>query len=366
MARRQLYEHLQKPLNPGAPAEPEVKKEEVVGPDGETLVEYVFDDDTPEVTEARDDVQVHADETSAPPDPKDTEAEAISLLKKQYEVSENARRAAESRAQTAERDRIQALEHARQAHERTGQVEAENVTAHMSALDSAIEATRIAANQAEQHLVNAHQAGDAAEIARAQRALSQAEIRINELSQGKAALDVRKTQPRPAPAAAHVAQSQSADPFESWASQLSPRSQTYVRSRQNKITSGDSAYNVDRLTAVHGAAVRKGYSPDSDAYFEFIDKEMGYGPKMETPASAAPVEAPAVKAASKTSAPPAAPVSRSGGGAASDSRVRLTAEQREFCRTSGLDEQEYARNIMTINKNKDNPSWAGPRWYSGR
>lgn len=136
-----------------------------------------------------------------------------------------------------------------------------------------------------------------------------------------------------------------------------PRSAEWVRNHPEYVT---SQRMNQKMIAAHQIAIADGHAADTDDYFSAVEKVLGIS---DTPAKrgdiphddAAELAAKPVsrRAASEDgAAPPAAPVSRNPptNGGNRPQVVRLSAEEREMAALSGLTEQEYARNKLSLKK----------------
>jgi len=96
--------------------------------------------------------------------------------------------------------------------------------------------------------------------------------------------------------------------------------------------------------------VADGYQPDTDDYFGQIEDTLKISKRVNIEQDEDPMSG-AAKVTQRRSAPPAAPVSRGGGGTGSrPNEVRLTREEIETARDLGMTEKEYARNKMLLKK----------------
>jgi phage I-like protein len=106
------------------------------------------------------------------------------------------------------------------------------------------------------------------------------------------------------------------------------------------------------MVAAHNLVTADGVQPDTDEYFETVERILG----VQAPAaSVAAAEAPMSAASAPTqrrSSPAAAPVSRSGTGTGGGSPnvVRLSADEREMAKMMGMTAEEYARNKLALIK----------------
>jgi hypothetical protein len=170
--------------------------------------------------------------------------------------------------------------------------------------------------------------GDYDSVVEIQSVMSDNAAKLMQLEQGKQALE---TTPR-APAPVFVP----SDPVEALASQLTPRSASWVRSHPEYAT--DQRLN-QKMLAAHQLTVADGISPDTDEYFSAVERVLGFGEER----------APAPR---RQSAPPAAPVSRSGSGTGSSNpnRVTLSGAEREMAELMNMTDKEYAQNKLALKR----------------
>jgi hypothetical protein len=181
--------------------------------------------------------------------------------------------------------------------------------------------------------------GDYEKAAEIQEGMSVNANRLMELERGREAMEnAPRQQYEPPPM----------DPVENLASQLSPRSAEWVRKNPQCAT---DPRLFQKMVAAHNLAVADGYLPDTDEYFHKVEDTVGIGKRVavqeddEEPMSAA------ARPTQRRSAPPAAPVSRSGdGGGSRPNVVRLSREEVETAKDLGMTEQEYAKNKMLLRR----------------
>ncbi|NBV62695.1 MAG: hypothetical protein EBR73_16840 [Rhodobacteraceae bacterium] len=171
--------------------------------------------------------------------------------------------------------------------------------------------------------------------------MADAKAKLLQLENGRAALQEQAKNPR-----IHPQQIPAYDPVETLASQLSPRSAAWVRAhpefaRNERLT--------QKMVAAHNLVTADGVQPDTDEYFETVERILG----VQAPAaSTAAADIGASAAAQRRSSPAAAPVSRSGTGTGGGSPnvVRLSADEREMAKMMGMTAEEYARNKLALIK----------------
>ena len=152
--------------------------------------------------------------------------------------------------------------------------------ANLIALQRAAEATDAQITGLKGELTYAFQSGDMARAADLQAALSEAAARKVQLEAGRQQLE--RTQEVP----------QQRDPYEAALAQYTPRTQAWLRQHPEIVR--DQATGNKALMA-HNAVVAQGHVIESDAYFDAMDKALGY--KADAPSSAsrpAPRPAPAL------------------------------------------------------------------------
>jgi hypothetical protein len=294
----------------------------------ETEKEIEIDFDAVEKAAKEPEIKIEEPKEEAPAEisPED----GIETLKKRFEEERLARIEAEKRADAA----------ARMAHEARGQVDEGNLQLVTSAIDTLKRETDIL----KANLRAAMASGDYSAAADAQEAMADAKAKLLQLENGRAALQEQARNPR-----IHPQQIPAYDPVETLASQLSPRSAAWVRAhpefaRNERLT--------QKMIAAHNLVTADGVQPDTDEYFETVERILG----VQAPtASVAAAEAPMSAASAPTqrrSSPAAAPVSRSGTGTGGGSPnvVRLSADEREMAKMMGMTAEEYARNKLALIK----------------
>lgn len=294
----------------------------------ETEKEIEIDFDAVEKAAKEPEIKIEEPKEEAPAEisPED----GIETLKKRFEEERLARIEAERRADAA----------ARMAHEARGQVDEGNLQLVTSAIDTLKRETDIL----KANLRAAMASGDYSAAADAQEAMADAKAKLLQLENGRAALQEQAKNPR-----MHPQQIPAYDPVETLASQLSPRSAAWVRAhpefaRNERLT--------QKMVAAHNLVTADGVQPDTDEYFETVERILGVqAPAASVAAAEAPMSA-AAAPAQRRSSPAAAPVSRSGTGTGGGSPnvVRLSAQEREMAQMMGMSAEEYARNKLALIK----------------
>lgn len=287
--------------------------------ENEDPIEIEIPDDIP--TEEPE-IIVEKTEDAPVEEPKDEVDATLDALKEQLDRERRARVEAEKRANEAAQSAYQY------------QNEAQDSNLHL--VTNAIETVSQTNNILKSNYRDAMAQGDYDTAADIQAEMSANAARLLQLEQGKQALESAPKYDAPQP--------YTADPVEALASQLSPRSAEWVR-RHPEFATDARLYN--KMLAAHQLAVSDGVAPDTDDYFDSIETTLrirqqnnGYEP---TEAAAKPIQ--------RRSAPPAAPVSRSGTGDGSrPNRVTLSPEEREMASFMGMTPEEYGRNKLALKK----------------
>lgn len=240
--------------------------------------------------------------------------EGLEALKGQLERERQARVEAEMRAQEATTS----------AYYANNEVQDSNLHLVNNAIDTIQNQNQILKSNFKAAMEN----NDYDSVVEIQAAMSDNSAKLMQLEQGKQALE---TTPR-APAPVFVP----SDPVEALASQLTPRSASWVRSHPEYAT--DQRLN-QKMLAAHQLTVADGISPDTDEYFSAVERVLGFGEER----------APAPR---RQSAPPAAPVSRSGSGTGSSNpnRVTLSGAEREMAELMNMTDKEYAQNKLALKR----------------
>jgi len=288
----------------------------------EDNTEDQFEIDLGEDPKPEEDIVVEKSEEKVPDaDPVDN---TLETLKSQLEEERKARLEAQRRASEAEYS----------AYEAKGEVQDTSLHLVSNAIDTVIQNNNIL----KANYRDAMAMGDFDTAADIQSEMSSNAAKLLQLEQGKQALENQPRQPAPTP---YVA-----DPVEALASQLSPRSADWVR-RNPQYATDPRLYQ--KMLAAHNLAMADDIPADSDDYFAAIEDTLRI--RRQDNSGDYDAMADAAKPTQRRSAPPAAPVSRSGGGGGSKpNRVTLTAAEREMASMMGMTPEEYGRNKLTLQK----------------
>ena len=169
-------------------------------------------------------------------------------------------------------------------------------------------------------------------------AINQTDNNLRQISEGKKHYEAQiRNQPAP-----------NVDKVEALASQLTPRSAEWVRANPNVINDDAMAR---RLRRAHEDAVDDGIQLDSPDYFNFLETRLKINNSQPQRQEAAMSGASESTSGRRASAPPAAPVSRSGTGTGGRPNVvTLTRAEQEAARDMGMTPKEYAQNKVALVK----------------
>jgi hypothetical protein len=256
-----------------------------------------------------------------------TPDEGLKKLQKQLEDEKSARIAAENRAREA------------QAAEARAKTESHGT--QLDLVKSAIASLTQANDALEEKYAAALASQDYAAAAKAQREMSSNEAKLNDLNRGKTAMEnAPKVTPRV-----------SDDPVERIASQLTAQSAAWVRAHP-EYARDPAKYR--KMVAAHELAMADGFSPDTPEYFASVEDTLRIAaPRQEVQIETDPTAdaaRPSTTRPSRQTAPPSAPVTRSGNGTGATRRnvVTLTPEQVEIAKMMGQTPEEYARQVVLL------------------
>lgn len=240
--------------------------------------------------------------------------------------------------------RAEAERQARMADERAHRASTDVHDTNLQLVKNAIETVKATSDSLKRAYAEALSVGDYNKGAELQEAMSLNAARLMELERGRAAMENAPPPPPPQP-------QQPTDPVEALASQLSPRSADWVRRNPQCVT---DQRLFQKMVAAHNLAVADGYAPDSDDYFGYIEDTLKINRRQPAPREEADQDdalSTAAKPVQRRSAPPAAPVTRSGTPSGQRPNVvRLSRAEAETARDLGMTEEEYARNKQLLQK----------------
>jgi len=179
--------------------------------------------------------------------------------------------------------------------------------------------------------------------AEAQEHMSTNAAKLLQLENGKAAMEAEPRQRQPV----HEIQ-RTIDPVEAFASQLTPRSASWVRRNPQFVT--DPRLN-QKMIAAHNLALADGHEADSDSYFSSVEDILKVNRRNEASQNEESALSSASSPAQRRASPPAAPVSRSGtaNGTRSNQHT-LSIAERESAEINQMSEEEYAKHRNELRK----------------
>jgi hypothetical protein len=291
-------------------------------PDDGTIVTVVDSNEVPENKQAKTTV----DNTAGFADLRNQ----LSEITKQNDESKRAIEEERRQRQQADRRAAEALEEANKARSDAQAARRDSVTGRKEAFATSITAKREALKSMESDLATALEAGDFKRVANLQVRISQETAGIVQLEGGVAALDVedtddqatRRTEGRVEKKTTQADESLSG--FEKYIRQFSPTAQEWLRKHPDCV---NSQTKNAQMIAAHHEACDKGYERESEAYFAYLERKLGYRDDAAKRAVEMdnPVDRDDPRSNQREDNPMrSAPVSRNGNGNGRSSRVTLT------------------------------------------
>ena len=248
--------------------------------------------------------------------------------KQKYNQEKKARQEAESAAQQA----------VQQAYKASAEVEENQI--HL--VSGALETLRREQEMLKNTMKEVMAVGDFDRAVELQEAF---QSNINKITRLEDGLTEMKNSPRreapPAP---------SRDIVDTLMQQVTPRSAKWLDQNREHLQDSRMLRIMERA---HGDALDNQIIPESDDYFRFIENRLGIGKTREASRNSRYDDDDDVMSGAsnstnrRQSAPAAAPVSRSSGGPTGNPRViRLTPDQAEAARISGISPKEYWENLQ--------------------
>jgi hypothetical protein len=295
------------------------------------------------------------DQSSQQPPPKSPvrkapqeEQDDPSDLKRQLEEMKLAKGESDRRIQEEIRARQEAEKLMREREQEAGQSRIRAEDAEYDAILNAIGAAESEAESAERDIAIAGDpsAPDPKRAAEANRRMARAEARLVQLQDGKAAIEHAKT------TAATRAKEQpprrenpTVEQYVDQLPNLSHSQREWLKKHPDALT--DNRKNM-RLQGAHVEAEDQGLSAGSTEYFEYLEERLGYRkPQMRNDDDDEPAQQRA-----PVSAPPSRNATNPASGRPTNNQITLTPEQREIARLSGIDDLTYARQLRKLQELK--------------
>ena len=249
--------------------------------------------------------------------PEITVDDGIEALRRELEAEKAARQRAEQQARAATTDKADS---------------------DLRMLNTAIETETRNKEILKQNLRDAVANGDTDAQADILMAINQTDNNIRQISEGKKHYEAQlKAQPEP-----------NVNKVEKLASQLTPKSAEWVRANPDVVNDDRKAKRLERA---HFDAIDDGIAPESPEYFSFLETRLNINKTPTQQQDAAMSAASNATSGRQASAPPAAPVSRSGTGTGGRPNVvSLTRAEQEAARDMGMSPKEYAQNKIALIK----------------
>lgn len=277
------------------------------------------------------------------------EEDDTSDLKRQLEEMRLAKGESDRRIQEEIRARQEAERLMREREQEAGQSRIRAEDAEYDAILNAIGAAESEAESAERDIALAGDPTnpDPKRAAEANRRMARAEARLVQLQDGKDAIERAKT------TAATRAKEQptrrenpTVEQYVDQLPNLSHSQREWLKKHPDALT--DNRKNM-RLQGAHVEAEDQGLSAGSTEYFEYLEERLGYRkPQMRNDDDDEPVQQRA-----PVSAPPSRNATNPTSGRPTRNQITLTPEQREIARLSGIDEITYATQLRRLNELKD-------------
>jgi hypothetical protein len=263
----------------------------------------------------------------APEGDKPQTPDPVAELKSQFDEIKQTAEAEKTRREAAERREAEARRAAEAARKEAETFRTESVDSQFDAVTTGLAAAESEATSAEAEYASLMEKGDFVGAAKAQRRMSAAEAKILRFNEAKADLEARKTAPRTEDSRKRdpdTGRFVSDDPVEAFIASRTEPTANWLREHRDWLT---DARKSRKLTAADADAQAEGHTPDTPAYFDYVERFLGLkkdDPKTESNGTAnggANGSAPQKRAA----APPVAPVNGGGGAHSSgDSRSGVT------------------------------------------
>jgi len=246
--------------------------------------------------------------------PEITVDDGIEALRRELEAEKAARQRAEQQARVATTDKADS---------------------DLRMLNTAIETESRNKEILKANLRDAVANGDTDAQADILMAINQTENNLRQINEGKKQYEAQLRTPV-------------GDKVEALASQLTPRSAEWVRNNPDVV---NDERRAARLQRAHFDALDDGIKPDTPDYFNFLETRLNINKAPAVQQEAAMSSASESTSGRRASAPPAAPVSRSGTGTGGRPNVvTLTRAEQEAARDMGMTPKEYAQNKVALIK----------------
>jgi hypothetical protein len=269
--------------------------------------------------------------------------DAVAELKRQYEALEADNKKRQEREEAANRRAAEERAAADRARQDAAAARAEVSSSQTSAFDAGIAAANASAAQAKADYAAALEKGDFSAAADAQERMAEAVADRKRLNEAKADLDARKSSPRDEPPPRSAS-----DPFEDHLTKFTPRTADWMRQHRDWVMDPRKSA---KLTGAHHMAVGDGLTPDTDEYFEAVEKTLGLRDGEAARNGSGNGQ---TRTQTRRSAPPVAPVNGGAGAHSSGANDNRGGNQVYLTKSEAASAQDG-----TLVWNYDDPSGKG-------
>ncbi len=321
------------------------------------LTEPVLVELMPPPTGAEDDVG-QDDAGQREPERKEPDDPGVKQLKDQLELHKAAETKSQEALTAAQRERDEALKLAGERQSDLRKAQGDREQAVSDSVANALSAAQSEEEAAQAEYAKAYEAADPMAMAKAQSKISRAASKI--LNAEAAAAELADHRERLAKEPEPQVQQQQRPVDIATAVQnnpnLLPKERTWLLEHQDLLV--DRGRGIE-LEAAYIKATRAKKIRGTDAYFKFLDKELGYA----EPEKEANEETDDNEGSTIMSAPPSRDgVSLSSGRSNTPSRIELSPEQRAMAKSMGVSDTAYARQVLALQQaKKDDPEKFGRR-----
>jgi hypothetical protein len=277
-------------------------------------------------------------EVTEPEPPKQDDA-TVALQRQIDELKKSEALQKEMLAQ-ANKDREEALNRTRELDTRYLQAQKEAQDSQYENISSAIAQAKAEAEKAQSDFDTAESLGDSKAKTDAVRRIARAESRIDRMEEGKEILDQQRKQPQRQP---------EGDPIDGW--NLPKISSDWIKERRHLVNDNDK---LNELRWYMTLARRAGLTEHTRPFLDFLEEKLGERPPKEPV-----VEEEKPKERSIVSAPVSRDVPSTDG--KPRGKVRLTAQEVEAARVSGITPEEYATQKLKYAEMKANGQYGEQR-----
>lgn len=292
--------------------------------DKDNEIEVVLDE-VPEI-EKKEEVEIVAEPVAKDEKKRPDADDGIEELRRRLEQERLARLEAEKRA-------FQATEQVQRA-----AIEVEDTQYHL--VKSAFDTVKRDQELLRANLREAMQIGDYDKAAEINESMSMNSIKLSQLEQGLVEMQSRARAAQETPRQPAQRPQSAEDAVNDLINRVTPLSARWLQDNKSHIRDERALRIVARA---HEDAIDMGIIPESNEYFELVEARLGIkrGSNDAEDGALSAASAPT----QRRSAPPAAPVSRGGAGTR-PGVIRLTKEQAEAAKISGLTPQEYYQQLV--------------------